>query len=375
MKRKFTFHPKDYAIGQIEKYYSDMAAKGWHLEHRNIFTSSFLQGEPKDMKYRVEVASPKAFDSTRLPEEQVAVYEDCGWEYVWGHGFIHIFRAPTDSDTEEFYLDPAQQADTLKALRKQALSNILYWPVWIIIFTVMNFFTGQNLPAEAYLMWLQSPQAVLGILAIMLAFTLGSIIDTYNINKLYKQMKAGIPLDHSPKKTGILPTVLKYCIIILGFSALWSPYFSPDIPMPEINEGGYVTLSELGIEIPTGNRSYLHSAGYSHKENFLCDYWYVNEDVDEEEYDTLIWLSQDVYKLKNEEKAIKTANGLMNTSTFARSKSVFKKMYFEGLDTVYYNKDLELVVINDNYVGYFRSIFTPESRDTLLTVLKEKWKQ
>ncbi|MBQ5326420.1 MAG: hypothetical protein J6K80_04355, partial [Oscillospiraceae bacterium] len=80
-------------------------------------------------------------------------------------------------------------------------------------------------------------------------------------------------------------------------------------------------------------------------------------------------------KLKNEEKAIKTANALMNTSTFARSKSVFKKMYFEGLDTVYYNKDLELVVIKDNYVGYFRSIFTPESRDTLLTVLKEKWKQ
>ncbi|MBQ5327522.1 MAG: DUF2812 domain-containing protein [Oscillospiraceae bacterium] len=138
MKRKFTFHPKDYAIGQIEKYYSDMAARGWHLEYRNMFTSSFLQGEPKDMKYRVEVASPKAFDSTRLPEEQVAVYEDCGWEYVWGHGFIHIFRAPADSDTEEFYLDPAQQADTLKALRKQALSNILYWPVWIIIFTVMN---------------------------------------------------------------------------------------------------------------------------------------------------------------------------------------------------------------------------------------------
>lgn len=373
MKRKFTFHPKDYAIGQIEKYYSDMAAKGWHLEHRNIFTSSFLQGEPKDMKYRVEVASPKAFDSTRLPEEQVAVYEDCGWEYVWGHGFIHIFRAPADSDTEEFYLDPAQQADTLKALRKQALGNILYWPVWIIIFTVMNFFTGQNMPAETYLMWLQTPQAVLGILAIMIAFTLGSTIDAYNINKLYKQMKAGIPLDHSPKKTGILPTVLKYCVIILGFAALWSPYFSPDIPMPEINEGGYVTLAELGIEIPTGNRSYLHSVGYSHKENFLCKYWYVSEDVDKEEFDPLIWLTQDVYKLKNEEKALKTANALMNTSTFARSKSVFKKMDFKGLDTVYYNKDLELVVINDSYVGYFRSIFTPESRDALLTVLSEKW--
>jgi len=373
MDYKYAIHPKHYNIGRIEKFYTEMAAKGWHLHKHGQIFSEFIKGEPKDMKYRVEVASPKAFDSTRLPEEQVAVYEDCGWEYVWGHGFIHIFRAPADSDTEEFYLDPAQQADTLNSLRKRPLSNILYWPVWIILLTVMNFLTGQNLPAEIHLMWLQRPHAILGILAVILTFTLDSIFDGYNINKLYKQMKAGIPLDHSPEKTGILPTVLKYCVIVIGIVTLWSSNFSRNTPMPEINEGGYVTLAELGVEIPTGNRSYLHSVGYSHKENILCDYWYVSEDVDEEEYDTLIWLSQDVYKLKNEEKALKTANALMNTSTFARSKSVFKKMYFEGLDTVYYNKDLELVVINDNYVGYFRSIFTPESRDALLTVLKEKW--
>ncbi len=373
MKRKFTFHPKDYAIGQIEKYYSDMAAKGWHLEHRNIFTSSFLQGEPKNMKYRVEVASPKAFDDAQLPEEQVAVYEDCGWEYVWGHGLIHTFRAPADSDTEEFYLDPAQQAGTLKSLRKQALGNILYWPIWIIIFTVMNFLTGQNMPAETYLMWLQTPQAICGILAIMLAFTSDGVIAAYHLTRLSTQMKKGIPLDHSPKKTGMLPTVIKYCAIILGFAALWSPYFAPDVAMPEVNTGGYVTLAELGVEIPTGNQGYLHSVGYSHKENFLCDYWYLNEDVNEKEFDPLVWMSQDVYKLKNENNAIKTANALMNTSTFARSKSVFKKMDFKGLDTVYYNKDLELVVINDNYVGYFRSIFTEESRNALLAVLSEKW--
>ena len=155
MKRKFTFHPKDYAIGQIEKYYSDMAAKGWHLEHRNIFTSSFLQGEPKDMKYRVEVASPKAFDSTRLPEEQVAVYEDCGWEYVWGHGFIHIFRAPADSDTEEFYLDPAQQADTLKKLRKDIFFRARWIPFYLFFFNfLLDTISGTNVIANIYRAWI-----------------------------------------------------------------------------------------------------------------------------------------------------------------------------------------------------------------------------
>ena len=69
-----------------------------------------------------------------LPEEQVAVYEDCGWEYVWGHGFIHIFRAPADSDTEEFYLDPAQQATTLKKLRKDIFFRARWIPFYLFFF-------------------------------------------------------------------------------------------------------------------------------------------------------------------------------------------------------------------------------------------------
>ena len=49
-------------------------------------------------------------------------------------------------------------------------------------------------------------------------------------------------------------------------------------------------------------------------------------------------------------------------------------MEFDGLEKVYYHEDLELIVINNGYVGYFRSIFTEESRNTLLEVLRNKWK-
>ena len=44
------------------------------------------------------------------------VYEDCGWEYVISRGYLHIFRAPEGNDAPEFYLEPEQQAATLKAV-------------------------------------------------------------------------------------------------------------------------------------------------------------------------------------------------------------------------------------------------------------------
>lgn len=375
MNFKYALHPKDYAIGQIEKFYTDMAAKGWHLKKHGLWFSEFVQDEPADMKYRVEVLQPKGdkFEVLTMSDEQKAVFEDCGWEYVDGHGYISVLRAPADSDTEEFYIDPAQHADTLKVLRKNMKGNILYWPVYIVIWLLMNMMMGENMPAQLHLLWLESPQSLLSVLAIVLAFSIDSIVGMYHLNKLYKQMKNGIPLDHSPKKLGRLPAIIKFATIALSFIILWSPFANKNELVPLVSDGGYVTLAELGFDVPTGDRSWLHSSGLAHRKSIFCDFWRATEDIDTEESENLIWLKQDVFKLKNEDKAEKTAKALMNTSTFAQYEGNFKEMEFNGLEKVYYNQDLELVVINNGYVGYFTSIFTEESRTALLVKLSEKW--
>ena len=91
MKIRYGIHPKEFAIGETEKYYSDMAAKGWQLVKRGVTFSKFEKTEPKQMRYRVEVASARFLEERTIPDEQIAVYEECGWEYVTGYNYIHVF--------------------------------------------------------------------------------------------------------------------------------------------------------------------------------------------------------------------------------------------------------------------------------------------
>lgn len=375
MKYKYAFHPKDYAIGQIEKFYTDMASKGWHLKRHGVWLSEFVQGQPMDMKYRVEVLIPREkFEILTMPDEQKVVFEDCGWEYVDGHGYISVLRAPADSDTEEFYIDPSQQADTLKGLRKNMIGNILFWPLWFVIYISLHSLTGENMLAQLQLVWVQFPQYIISLVVIAFLLSSDSFVGAYCVNKLYKQMKNGIPIDHSPNKASRLPVVIKSLVVLLCLVTTSTTIRSETFPIPYISDGGYVTLAEIGVDMPEENQSWLRSSGLSHIENMICDYWYASEQVNKTEFESLVWLTQDVYKFKSESDIHKTAKALMNTSTFAQYAGNFKEMEFDGLDKVYYNKDLELIVINNRYVGYFQSIFTEESKNTLLEVLRNKWK-
>ena len=121
MKYRRKFHPSDYELGENEKFYSDMEAKGWRLVKRYGAFSKFKAVEPAAARYRIEVCSPGFLEQAVLSEGQLAVYEECGWEYVTDCGFLYIFRAPAGADAPEFYNDPAQQAGTLKKLKRQAI--------------------------------------------------------------------------------------------------------------------------------------------------------------------------------------------------------------------------------------------------------------
>lgn len=59
MNWRYGIHPNNYAIGETEKYYSDMSEKGWELVNRGITLSRFQKTEPKKMRYRVEVVGMK----------------------------------------------------------------------------------------------------------------------------------------------------------------------------------------------------------------------------------------------------------------------------------------------------------------------------
>ena len=55
MRTKWALHPADYRLGENESFYADQAARGWKLEKRGGYFSSFTRVNPKREMYRVEL--------------------------------------------------------------------------------------------------------------------------------------------------------------------------------------------------------------------------------------------------------------------------------------------------------------------------------
>ena len=81
-----------------EAYLEEMERKGYHLDAAGKLLFYFKRTEPQDMRYRVE------YWQDELPDELIAQYKDCGWEYVAEtQRHVYIFRAPSGTPLPEPY--------------------------------------------------------------------------------------------------------------------------------------------------------------------------------------------------------------------------------------------------------------------------------
>ena len=66
--------PTDFwRIGEHESWFSDMSAKGLHLQKMGLHFAHFIKGDPKQMEYGIEVTKKK-----EMPFEQSEMYEEIG---------------------------------------------------------------------------------------------------------------------------------------------------------------------------------------------------------------------------------------------------------------------------------------------------------
>ena len=179
-----------------------MEAKGWRLKKRGAYLSRFERTAPSSARYRVEVFQPDAWAAKDLPEEQKAVFEDCGWEYVCPSLPLHIFRAPAGSGAPEFYDDPAQQAETLKKMKRDAVwgwvPTLAVWAVWLFIYLTLN--GAGKFAAEFQLRLVELPSLFLLAGTLLLQEFYSRVRKAWIITRTYRRVKKGIPLDHSPGK-------------------------------------------------------------------------------------------------------------------------------------------------------------------------------
>ena len=390
MNRRYRRHYDDYAIGENEKLYSDMAARGWLLEKRGSYFSRFVRGEPADMRYRIEVSAPRFLEETALPEEQVAVYEDCGWEYVTSCGLIHVFASPAGSDAPEFYADPAQQAATLKALRR---NYVWAWvPVTLMLlfnFTIAAAMAGGTGPLlsrwgpELQVGWVAATAFLLFVGALVAWAFYGFAHAAWRMGRLYRRMKKGIPLDHSPRGRmlphRIVSGVLLGFVAVFGLLTFWQWVSRDTRDLPEAADGPYVLLSDLGIE---GERSALfyddRTSKITLERSLLATHYDVFECVVQgDDGEGEAWMYQDVYRLSPRVDREMFVRSLMEDPTFARSLESYREVTVEGLEGAWVSGGLECIAVKGDLAAYVTVLGsgreTEETLERALQALAERW--
>ena len=376
MKRKYKLHPGQYELGENEKFYSDMEAKGWRLKKRGAYFSRFEPAEPSAARYRIEVFHPGAWSASAMPEEQLAVFAGCGWEHVCTSPPLYIFRAPAGSSAPEFYADPAQQAETLRRMKRDAawgwIPTAAVWGLWLLLYLTLN---GTGKFAASFRLYLaQLPALFLLAGALLLQACYSRFRNAFLITRTYRRMKKGVPLDHSPRKRRWVHKAVNgtlWALAVLSGALLALQLLSTrSADLPEKTEAPYLLLSDLGYE---GERASFmgRDSSVTHSPSLLADYWDMRE-YQEDPSGMGPALYQDVYRLRSPSMADWLAEALLGTATLSRRED-FQPLDVPGLDKAWAGRN-EIVAVKGNMAAYVTFLpydgFDPQA---LCRALAEKW--
>jgi len=377
MNWRYGIHPKQFALGETEKYYTDMAAKGWELTKRGTLLSRFQKTEPKQMRYRVEVSAiPKILDDGHLPAEQIAVYEDCGWEYVSGHDYIHVFRTASNTNAPEFYLKPEQQAETLKSLQKH-YRYYLWSPVTflalLLIFLIPDLLFGvttiKEYLAKQYLDLIRFTSRYVALGFLFLWICCYSLQGLRHLKRLVENMKKGIPLEHAPAKTGFSHKILP-ALCCIGFLCFLGHRFlsTSSSALPEAADGPYLLLSDLGVYgVPSTASFGDRESSVTNIHSLAAEYWYTEEFRQEDNQTTS--LRQDIYRLRNKDGIPRLINALLIDSSY---EEFFTPIDIPGLDQAFIADHVAFIAVKGNevhYVEYYAD--SVEQQKEILAILAE----
>ncbi|MBE6955514.1 MAG: DUF2812 domain-containing protein [Ruminococcaceae bacterium] len=104
-----------------ERWLEERAAKGWKLVRYTGRFPRFEKTTPFKARYRLDYHHDKNMD-----DEQIALYEAAGWEFVDTLGEQFYIFTTTDPNAEELHTDPEMQAYSLKKLLRTHVVNMIF---------------------------------------------------------------------------------------------------------------------------------------------------------------------------------------------------------------------------------------------------------
>lgn len=375
---KYRLHPAEYAVAETERFYTEQAEKGWILESRGHYFSKFRRGAPKKLRYRMEFSVPGFMEEPGLPDAQVELYEECGWQLAGAYNITHIFCAPEDNAIPELYSTPEQQAVALKGLRKSYRSGLVCIIITLAVIFAMGLGRGgwdEWRARQVVSLVRDSPiifsYPLFGLWAIWDFFEGG-----FRSRALYRRLKKGKSIDRTPKVRHTVFRVISRSFIVLSLACLLFALVQlAMIQKPEFPgepNSPYLLLTELGIVGEPGEGPFDgEKSRIEYHFTPLAKVWDVTEYVETEK--GLAVLYQDVYRVPNERMALWFAPYVVENAALTARKN-FKEVEVDGLDAAW-QAPRECVAVKGNYIWYTTEIrFWGEEGDKLdvLSALAKK---
>ena len=190
MKTCTRLHPPAYDPGATELFYENMARKGWILTGRGGRLSTFRKGEPQELRYRVEYVADSLAIGTDMPQEQLALYLDCGWKLAACYDYAYIFYTDMGSQAQELYSDPREQAETVRAFKK--MSNLNFFLALFLLLPLCIWHILRNNPAAfGEDMWKFLPFFIGLVLFYIWVYAFNTLRDILGWSRLYRRLAAG----------------------------------------------------------------------------------------------------------------------------------------------------------------------------------------
>ena len=210
-------------IGELESWFTDMAAKGLHLKKVGLFFTQFVKGEPKKTIYRIDIDF--AFDG-EINTDKKQLYAENGWDHVTHYSnCFHVFSSPDELDAPEIHTDPAEQAHTLEQLGKD-LSGRAIGGIFLTIIAIGFFVYPWIINDTPILKLVKGIAPPIGMIVLTLFMVFNSIRSAVSINNLRKQLIEGKPINHSApwKKHYLINSIINFTVIIIYLMTLILPY-------------------------------------------------------------------------------------------------------------------------------------------------------
>lgn len=208
-------------FGLVEKWYEDMAKKGWQIEKIILpFIHKFKKAEPEDVRYKISIA-PNEGSFSAFSKDELRDFDEMagnlGWHLVDRTFNMNIYKLDEGSQ-DSLYNDGSEEIEILKkGVRGETISFIINFIVLgFLAFFVSSQFFSKEIFYSNYLIFM-GPAAIL--LFLFDALALGDCIFFKKRNKDAKSISQIKFSRLTFSKAFVLLFYIPIILIVLAFSS------------------------------------------------------------------------------------------------------------------------------------------------------------